>query len=206
MAAILCDIGYTEIVQKESAVEAIRFLRSMEDNTNGLAVDVILMDLVMPRMNGIEAVRAIKQVDFLKDIPIIMVSAMDEEKKIEEAFTAGAVDFIGKPVKKLELQARLRSVLKLKSEMDCRKAREQELEKMVEELRQSIAEINTLNGLLPICAYCKKIRDDKGYWQQVENYVTERSQASFSHSICPECLRHHHPKQAEKLLQDNEES
>jgi CheY-like chemotaxis protein len=204
MADILNEIGYTEVVQKESATEALHYLHTMGDSADGPGVDVIIMDLVMPGMDGIEGVRAIKKVDRLKDIPIVMLSAMDEEKKIEEAFAAGAVDFIGKPVKKLELQARLRSVLKLKSEMDCRKARERELEKIVEELRQSIAEVNTLNGLLPICAFCKKIRDDKGYWQQVESYVTQHSRASFSHSVCPECLRLHYPKHAEKMLQDEE--
>jgi CheY-like chemotaxis protein len=204
MADILNEIGYTEVVQKASATEALHYLHTVGDDTDGPGVDVIIMDLVMPGMDGIEGVRAIKRVERLKDIPIVMLSALDEEKKIEEAFVAGAADFIGKPVKKLELQARLRSVLKLKSEMDIRKARERELEKMVEELRKSIAEVNTLNGLLPICAFCKKIRDDRGYWQQVESYVTQRSRASFSHSVCPECLRHHYPKQAERILQEDE--
>lgn len=202
MATILKDIGYPMVLQKESAVEALRFLQEIETNNQGPEIDVIIMDLVMPGMDGIEGVRAIKSSRYWQDIPIVILSSMDEEKKIQEAFDAGAADFISKPVKKLELQARLRSVLKLKAEMDCRKAREKELEKLVEELRQSIAEVNTLNGLLPICAFCKKIRDDSGYWQQVESYVSQRSRASFSHSVCPQCLRLHYPKHADKVLKE----
>ncbi len=98
----------------ESAGEAIDFLR-LPDRSR---VDLILMDIMMPDINGIEAVRIIKKYESLCDIPIVMVSAQDDEEKIQEAFNAGATDYISKPIKKLELHARVRSVLKLKKEMD----------------------------------------------------------------------------------------
>jgi DNA-binding response OmpR family regulator len=199
---MLKDLGYTSIVLKKSALEALEYLQQMSSAAAGPGIDIILMDLVMPGMDGLEALKLLKAHATFKDIPVVMISASGEEKKVVEAFEAGAVDFITKPVKKLELLARIRSVLRLKAEIDARKAREKELEKTVDELQISMDQVDTLSGLLPICAFCKQIRDDQGYWQQVEKYVSKHSSASFSHSICPDCLRKHYPKQAEKLLKE----
>jgi CheY-like chemotaxis protein len=180
----------------ESAIEAIDFLR-LPDRSQ---VDLILMDIMMPEIDGIEAIRIIKRNESLQDIPIVMVSAQDDEEKIQEAFNAGAIDYINKPIKKLELHARVRSILKLKEEMDRRKAREKELTDTVGKLRKAIAEVKHLTGLLPICAHCKKVRDDTGYWQQVEHYVMERADVRFSHGICPDCVRELYPDIADKVL------
>ncbi len=204
LGAILGEAGYTDIVKKESAGGAIAFLQSPERKIAGNNVDIILMDVMMPEMDGIEAVRRIKGIEELRDIPIVMVSARDDDEKIKRAFDAGAIDFIDKPVKKLELHARVRSVLKLKAETDQRKAHERELEKTVDELREALDKVKTLSGLLPICSFCKKIRDDSGYWQQVEEYVSHRSEADFSHSVCPGCLRKHYPEFAEDVIRNVE--
>lgn len=75
-----------------------------------------------------------------------------------------------------------------------RKQSEREREQLVEQLRKTLSEVKRLSGLLPICASCKKIRDDKGYWKQVETYVSEHSDAVFSHSICPECAKKLYPE------------
>lgn len=204
LISMLKDLGYTSIVTKNSGLDALDYLQQSLKDPSSPGVDIILMDLVMPKLNGIEALRLIKAHGSFKEIPVVMISATSEELKIVEAFEAGAIDFIPKPVKKLELLARIRSVLRLKAEIDARKEREAELEKTVRELQNSITEVNTLSGLLPICSFCKHIRDDQGYWQQVEKYVSKHSDASFSHSICPNCLRKHYPKQAEKLLKEYE--
>ncbi len=79
-------------------------------------------------------------------------------------------------------------------EIERRKALEKEREKLIEELKQALSEIKTLRGFLPICANCKKIRDDEGYWQQIEEYIQDRSDAQFSHSICPECAKKLYPQ------------
>jgi PAS domain S-box-containing protein len=71
---------------------------------------------------------------------------------------------------------------------------EEEREKLVEELQDALAQVRTLSGLLPICASCKKIRDDKGYWRQIEAYIRDHSEAEFSHSICPECTKKIYPE------------
>ena len=75
---------------------------------------------------------------------------------------------------------------------------------LIDDLRKALAEVQTLEGLVPICAGCKKIRDDQGFWQQVEKYVSDRSGARFSHSFCPDCLRIHYPDIAESLLESME--
>lgn len=75
-----------------------------------------------------------------------------------------------------------------------RKLAEHEQERLVRELQEALAHVKTLSGLLPICAACKKIRDDKGYWRQIEAYIRDHSEAEFSHSICPECARKMYPK------------
>ncbi len=74
-----------------------------------------------------------------------------------------------------------------------RKAIEQEREALIAELKGALAQVKKLSGLLPICSHCKKIRDDKGYWNQIESYIYEHSEADFSHGICPECAKKHYP-------------
>jgi PAS domain S-box-containing protein len=75
-----------------------------------------------------------------------------------------------------------------------RKQAEKEREDLIRQLRESLAEIKTLRGILPLCSFCKKIRDDKGYWEQVDIYITKHSEADISHSICPECYNKHYPE------------
>lgn len=205
LKAILDEAGYQKVIMKESAAEAIEFLENTAQNNNNYApepVDLILMDVMMPEMNGIEAVKQIKSRKPLRDIPIVMVSSRDEEEKIEQAFNAGAIDYIGKPIKKIELRARVRSILKLKEETDHRKEHERELEKTVLELQSALNEIKTLTGLLPMCSSCKKIRNNKGYWEQVESYLTKRSDVEFTHGLCPDCTRQLYPEMADELLEN----
>jgi len=75
-----------------------------------------------------------------------------------------------------------------------RKRAEEERERLITELREALTQIKTLRGLLPICSYCKKIRDDQGYWSQLEAFITEHSEAAFSHGICPDCMQKHFPE------------
>ena len=77
--------------------------------------------------------------------------------------------------------------------MSHRRKIEKAREELVVNLQEAIKEIKMLSGLLPICSYCKKVRDDKGYWNQIEAYIEEHSDVDFSHSICPECAKEHYP-------------
>jgi DNA-binding FadR family transcriptional regulator len=96
--------------------------------------------------------------------------------------------------------------LELRAALEMAMARlglERERERLITELQQALAQVKLLSGLLPICANCKKIRDDKGYWKQVETFISEHSEAIFSHGICPECVRKHYPDLADDVLPED---
>lgn len=186
LSVILESAGYQDLLFAESAAEAFERLGMEDSGVSPVDVDVVLLDVKMPDLDGVEACRRIKAVERFRDTPIIMVTAMSEAGFLEAAFAAGAVDYLTKPVNRLELLARMRSAVKLKREMDRRKAREQELE-------QALREVKVLRGLLPICAHCKKIRNDQDQWQTVESYIKGHAEVDFSHGICPECLDKHYP-------------
>ena len=115
------DASSGEVLTAASAFDAFQYLGM--DGPAGVAttVDLILMDIALPEMDGIEACRWIKSMNGARDIPIIMVTAHSEVWSLEEAFLAGAMDYITKPVNKVELRARVRSAQALKREMDRRK-------------------------------------------------------------------------------------
>jgi len=124
MSNILRLDGLDDIHLVASGQEALEFLADEPE------VDAILMDVVMPGMDGIAALRQIKGMRTFRDVPVLMVSAGDDEDRIKTAFDAGAIDFVPKPIRRMELCARVRSALRLKNEMDQRKARERELEEL----------------------------------------------------------------------------
>ena len=107
---------------------------------------------------------------------------------------AGVVTFLSMQRKRVE-GLLLETNRQLGSEVEERKKAEQEKENIISELQKTLAEIKILRGILPICSFCKKIRNDKGYWDQVEIYVGQHSDAEFSHSICPECVDKHYSNQ-----------
>jgi len=180
--------GHAEVLLAESAEKAFALLDAEPSDPTKAPVDLILMDIEMPGMSGIEACRRIKATPRLREIPVLMVTARNDTDGLQAAFAAGAWDYITKPVIREELVARIGSALTLKFEMDARKAREQELLRTNQELQAALREVKVLRGIIPICAWCKKIRNDDGYWDTVEAYVSAHSDANFSHAICPVCL------------------
>ncbi len=174
--------------------------------------DLILLDIIMPDMDGYEFSRRIREKASTKDIPILVVTggAAEANEAIERSFQAGATDFITKPINTTEFFARIRSALsikqahdRLKKELSRRQQAEAEKENLILELKDALAKVKKLSGMLPICASCKKIRDDQGYWNQIENYIREHSDAEFSHSLCPECVENIYPglkKSEEKAI------
>ena len=147
----------------------------------------------MPDINGLEACKTIKGTERLHDIPIIMITAKSEAAILQQAFSVGANDYITKPVNRMELLARTNSALALKQEMDRRKLRERELQESNVALQQALKEVKVLRGFIPICASCKKIRNDQGAWQLLEEYLYEHSEAEFSHGICSDCMERLYP-------------
>jgi len=192
LRSILTKAGHDEIIVADSARAAFTVL-SLDGAHVVVNVDLILMDVLMPDIDGVAACRRIKQQAHLRDIPIIMVTAQNDLNNLRDAFSAGAMDYINKPVNGVELLARVSSALTLKNEMDCRKERETELRRSNEELQRALREVKVLRGLIPICASCKKIRNDGGFWQQLEEYIGEHSEAEFSHGLCQPCLKKLYP-------------
>lgn len=90
----------------------------------------------------------------------------------------------------------------LKNEVRERTAAEASRDKIILTLQQALDEVKTLRGILPLCSFCKKIRDDKGYWEQVDVYIHKHSQADISHGICPDCIRKHYPEEYKSLYLD----
>ena len=142
--------------------------------------DLILLDIMMPGMDGYEVCQRLKEDERTKDIPVIFITAKSDIEGEIKGFALGAVDYITQPIVHHIVQARVRTHLQLKHKTDL--------------LEQALKEIKTLRGIVPICANCKKIRDDEGYWTQVEVYVQNHSEATFSHGICPGCAKKLYPE------------
>ncbi len=144
------------------------------------APDLVLLDVMMPGMDGFEVCRYLKEDEQTAKIPIVFISALNETIDKVKAFSIGGADYITKPFKVEEVLARIETHLALHF-------LRVQMEKKNSELQKALDEIKLLRGILPICASCKKIRDDKGYWNQLETYIQKHSDVLFSHGICPEC-------------------
>ena len=155
--------------------------------------DLILLDIMMPEMDGFEVCEKLSASEITKNIPVIFLTAVSDRDSLILAFQKGGKDYVRKPFHADELLARVNTHVALK------KAIEKQAN-LILKLTSALNEIKQLSGLLPICSHCKKIRNDEGYWQGVEKYIAERSDAQFSHGICPDCLREHFPKIADKIL------
>jgi phosphoserine phosphatase RsbU/P len=192
LRSILGKAGHADVLSADSAKDAARVL-NLDGESAAEKIDLILMDVLMPEQDGVETCRQIKRCAHLEDIPVIMVTAKSDLSNLQDAFAAGAMDFISKPVNSIELLARVSSALLLKQEMDRRKNRELELRRSNEELQKALREVKVLRGLIPMCASCKKIRNDGGFWQQLEEYLGEHSEAEFSHGLCQPCIKKLYP-------------
>jgi sigma-B regulation protein RsbU (phosphoserine phosphatase) len=185
--------GYGSLMVADSADAAFVILGRDNAGQRTGVVDLILMDIMMPGVDGLEACRWITTTESLQDIPIIVITAKTDEKDLLAAFAAGAMDYIRKPFNPVELVARVASALTLKEERTARKAREQELLVRTQELERALGEVKVLRGLIPICAKCKRVRTDTGDWQRLEEYIQDHSNAEFSHGLCQVCMKAVYP-------------
>jgi phosphoserine phosphatase RsbU/P len=140
----------------------------------------------MPEMDGLEVVRRVRALKTDRPPHIIMLTARSEKADIIAGLEAGASDYLAKPFDPGELSARIEVGRRMVEMQDA-------LASKAEALRQALDQVRTLSGIVPICANCKKIRDDQGYWNQVEVYVRDHTDARFSHGICPECKQKLYP-------------
>jgi CheY-like chemotaxis protein len=156
--------------------------------------DLILLDIELPGISGIETCRRISGDPRYANIPIIMVTARTEDEDLRQGLESGAIDYIRKPFSQTELKARVKSALRLRESMELLNRSNREKEEMIMQLRDALNNVRTLSGLLPICSFCKSIRNDQGYWERVEKYISEHSEATFTHGMCEECAKKMYPE------------
>jgi CheY-like chemotaxis protein len=161
---------------------------AVDDGATALAIlkaddppQVALLDWMMPGMDGPEVCRIARKEQAGPPTYIILLTSRDARIDVVAGLEAGADDYLVKPFDPEELRARLNAGVRI---VDL----QQRLAAHVAELELALANVHQLSGLLPICSYCKSIRDDSDYWHKVEDYVTGHSEAQFTHGICPKCF------------------
>lgn len=180
------------------ATEGAKALKMVSEDV----FDLILLDVMMPGMDGFEVCRQLKKDPAAKEIPILFLTAKIEQDDIVKGLELGAVDYLTKPFNMVELLARVKNHIALKNAQTLILQRNKELEEknkelesLVQQNKEAKEEITALQGILPICSSCKKIRDDKGLWERMEAYIETHSEAVFSHSMCPDCSEKYYGKQ-----------
>ena len=160
LSATLKKLGH-EVTVAKSGDEAL----AVFDKVN---VPILISDMVMPGLDGLELCRRVRTLNRPRYTYIILLTSVGGKHGFLVGMKAGADDFINKPFDEDQLAARLG---------------------VAERILSLQTEVKQLSGLLPICSYCKKVRDDQNYWQQVESYIAERTDAKFTHSYCPDCMK-----------------
>jgi len=169
--------------------------RGLERLASG-GVDVVLLDLALPDSTGMDTFHKVQRQ--APGVPLILLTVSNDEEMATYAIREGAQDYLVKG--QFDRRMLARSVL---YSME-RKSLLCEKERLIAQQQELLRDIETLNNLLPICAYCKKIRDDKGYWHEVERYIQTHSRTMFTHGICPQCLAKHSPDSGGKSANRSE--
>ena len=164
-----------EVLAAEDGKEAAAILEGPD------APSLAILDWMMPKMDGVEVCRRVRSNAGLPYIYLLLLTAKSQKDEIAAGLDAGADDYVIKPFDPDELRARLKvgqRVVEL----------ERTLEKKVEDLQTALNDVKKLKSLLPICMYCKSIRDDRDYWRQIDEYIYTETGTDFSHGICPACM------------------
>jgi phosphoserine phosphatase RsbU/P len=190
LEATLVKWGY-EVVVTTDGLQALDALSQPD------APSLAILDWMMPGLDGAQVCLRARESAGERLLYMILLTAKGRKEDVVEGLTAGADDYMIKPFDRAELKARINAgerILRLQAELAAR----------VKELELALVNVKLLQGLLPICCYCKKIRDDKNYWQQVDTYVADHSEAQFTHGICPECRDKIVKPELERLKLDQE--
>jgi len=168
--------GGNHVVEAKDGLEAWDLLQDPK------APRLAILDWMMPGLDGLQLCCDLKSAPDGKTRYLILVTSKAESEDVVKGLEAGADDYMIKPFDAEELRARVRVGFRM---LDL----QEKLAHRVDELEQAMGQIKQLQGLLPICSYCKKIRNDGNYWQQVEEYIGNHSEVRFSHGICPACYK-----------------
>jgi len=171
------QIGVAVVARASDGRQAVELAQALRP-------DIVLMDIEMPEMSGLEAARQMQE---RCPLPVVVLTAHPGQELVEQAAAAGVGAYLLKSSKAQELDRAITIAR-------ARFADLMELRRLNAELQAALAKVKVLSGLLPICASCKKIRDDQGYWHQVEVYLRDHSEVEFSHGICPDCAQKLYPE------------
>jgi sigma-B regulation protein RsbU (phosphoserine phosphatase) len=166
-----------EVITAEDGNAAWRVFETFKGKE---APEIAVLDWMMPGIEGIEICRRLHTTPGFELVYIILVTSRGGKEDLSYGLAAGANDYITKPFDPVELEARVRvgqRMVKLQRSLAAR----------VTEVEAALAHVQRLQGLLPICSYCKKVRNEANYWEQVESYFTTHSDLDFTHGICPQC-------------------
>ena len=148
--------------------------------------DLILLDVMMPDLSGFEVCKIIKADERFADIPVIFLTGLNTQEGQLEGLELGGIDYLTKPINFALLRIRVRNHIALKEQRDL-------LARQKADLEAALARVKQLEGIIPICMDCKKIRDDQESWHQLEAYISKHSEAQFSHGFCPDCFATRYP-------------
>lgn len=140
-----------------------------------------ILDIMMPQMDGCDVCRKVRELSSAIPPYLILLTAMSTKDDVVRGIKAGANDYLTKPFHREELKVRVEVGVQM---IEVQRI----LAERVNDLEDALSQVRQLQGLLPICSYCKKVRDDQNYWQRVDTYIADRIDVKFSHGICPECL------------------
>jgi sigma-B regulation protein RsbU (phosphoserine phosphatase) len=155
-------------------------LKAWEELRRPDGPNIALLDWTLQGLDGVEICKRVRALELVDPRYLILVTGRSAREDVLEGLGAGADEYVTKPYDPQELRARMQTGRRIV-------ALQQSLAQRVRELEEALHQVKQLNGLLPICSYCKRIRDDRNYWQQVESYVSTHTDARFSHGICPDC-------------------
>ena len=180
LRAVLTRHGH-DVIETVNGAEAWEAMQRPD------APRLAILDWMMPHFDGLEVCRRIRALHTDQPPYIIVLTARGEKVDIIAGLEAGADDYLAKPFDAGELRARVNVGGRM---VETQAA----LAGTIAELRDALGHIKTLQGILPVCAFCKNIRDDQGYWNQVEGYISTHTDAQISHSVCPDCITKHYPE------------
>jgi sigma-B regulation protein RsbU (phosphoserine phosphatase) len=185
LEGLLGTLGF-DVVSAKDGLQALELL------TGADPPPLAILDWMMPGMTGIDVCRTLRERAPAAHTYVLIVTSREQTEDLVAALDAGADDYVTKPFQVEELKARVGVGLRVAS-------LQRRLADRVAELEHALAHVTRLQGLLPICMYCKKIRNDQNYWTQVETYITDHSEVRFSHGICPECRAKHIEPELERI-------
>jgi AmiR/NasT family two-component response regulator len=148
------------------------------------APDLALLDIQMRSVSGLEAARRIRDEC---PVPVVILTAYESPELVREASEAGVGAYLTKPPERSEMERAITIARARFADLVA-------LRKANLALQRALDEVRTLSGMLPMCCFCKRIRTDEGYWQQVDAYICSHTNALVSHGFCPECAQKHYPE------------